>query len=213
MQRALLVVLVASLGAGTVQAQRPHPVRPPSRWVINGHSVAGLGTSVGPADGVGFSLKTSSGLGGGVEVGYMITPRLTAYAGYEIIKQSTDVVGLEGDFGLKHLEVGARLSFPARNSRMMPYLGGWVGRRSLASTLENFDTGQEADYSLSGLAAGLSGGVQYFVSPKLSLDGGLSVGLGKFGNERIDGRNTDAPPVKSTMTTRLQFGASWHVGR
>lgn len=213
MQRALLVVLVASLGAGTVQAQRPHPVRQPSRWVINGHSVAGLGTSVGPADGVGFSLKTSSGLGGGVEVGYMITPRLTAYAGYEIIKQSIDVVGLEGDFGLKHLEVGARLSFPARNSRMMPYLGGWVGRRSLASTLENFDTGQEADYSLSGLAAGLSGGVQYFVSPKLSLDGGLSLGLGKFGNERIDGHNTDAPPVKSTMTTRLQFGASWHLGR
>lgn len=211
MQRALLVVLVASLGAGTVQAQRPHPVRQPSRWVINGHSVAGLGTTVGSADGVGLQLKTSSGLGGGVAVGYMITHRLMAYAGYEVIKQGIDVVGLNGDFGLKHLEAGARMSFPVRNSRMLPYLGGWVGRRSLTSTLEDFDTGQQADYSLSGLAAGVSGGVQYFVSPKLSLDGGLSLGLGKFGNERIDGRDTHAPSVSSSTTTRLQFGASWHL--
>jgi outer membrane protein with beta-barrel domain len=213
MQRVLLAVLVASLGAGTVQAQRPHPAHQPSRWVINGHSVAGLGTSVGPADGVGNELKTSSGLGGGVEVGYMITPRLTAYAGYEIIKQSIDVAGLDGDFGLKHLEAGARLSFPVRNSRLMPYLGAWVGRRSLTSTLQDFDTGQEADYSLSGLAAGMSGGVQYFVSPKLSLDGGLSLGLGKFGTEKIDGRSTDAPPVSRSTTTRVQFGASMHLGR
>ena len=81
MQRVLLAILVASLGTGTVQAQRPHAVRPSSRWVINGHSVAGLGTSVAPANGGGFEFKTSSGLGGGVQVGYMITPRLTAYAG------------------------------------------------------------------------------------------------------------------------------------
>ena len=209
MKRALLVVLVASLGAGTIQAQGPKPVRPPSRWVINGHSVAALGTSVGPANGGGFALKTSSGLGGGLEVGYMITPRLTVYAGYDIIKQALDVTGLEGDFGLKHLEAGARMSLPVRNSRMLPYVGGWIGRRSLTSTLENFDTGEEADYSLSGLAAGLSGGLQYFVSPRLSLDGGLSLGLGKFGNEKIDGRNTDAPPVKSSTTTRVMFGASW----
>jgi hypothetical protein len=210
MQRMLLLVLAASLGAGSVQAQRPHAVRQPSRWVINGHSVAALGTSVGPANGGGFPLKTSSGLGGGVEVGFMITPRLTAYAGYDIIKQGIDVDGLAGDFGLKHLEAGARLSFPARNGRMLPYVGGWVGRRSLTSTLEDFDTGQQADYSLSGLAAGLSGGVQYFVSPKLSLDGGLSLGLGKFSTEKVDGRKTNAPPVKSSATTRLQFGASWH---
>jgi Outer membrane protein beta-barrel domain len=209
MKRALFVVLVASVGAGTIQAQGAKPVRPPSRWVINGHSVAALGTSVGPANGGGLALKTSSGLGGGVEVGYMITPRLTVYAGYDIIKQALDVTGLEGDFGLKDLEAGARMSLPVRNSRMLPYVGGWIGRRSLTSTLENFDTGEEADYSLSGLAAGLSGGLQYFVSPKLSLDGGLSLGLGKFGNEKIDGRNTDAPPVKSSTTTRVMFGASW----
>ena len=212
MQRVILAILVASLGAGTARAQapRPHTVRQPSRFVINGHSVAGLGTSVAPQGG-GFELKTAAGFGGGVQVGYMITPRLTAYAGYEIIKQPIDVVGLNGNFGLKHLEAGARLSFPTRKSRMMPYVGGWVGRRTLTSTLEDFETGQEADYSLSGLAAGVSGGVQYFVSPKLSLDGGLSLGIGKFGNEKIDGQHTtDAPAMRNSTTARVQLGANWY---
>jgi hypothetical protein len=105
MQRIILAVLVASIGTvGTARAQRPQSTHLPSRFFINGHSVAAFGTSVTPQ---GWdALKTSTGLGGGVQVGYAITPRLTAYAGYEIAKQAVDVVGLEGDFGLTHLEAG-----------------------------------------------------------------------------------------------------------
>jgi hypothetical protein len=125
MQRLVLAVLAASFGlAGAAHAQRPHPVHPPSRWLISGHSTAALGTSVGDAGG---SINTSTGLGAGVEVGYLITPRLVAYAGLDIAKQPVDEVGLEGDFGLTHLEAGARLSFPIPRSKVMPYLGGWVG--------------------------------------------------------------------------------------
>ena len=74
MQRFILSVLAASFCvAGFAQAQRPHPVVPTSaRWVINGHSTMALGTSVTDA----FNeVKTSSGLGAGVEVGYRVTPR------------------------------------------------------------------------------------------------------------------------------------------
>ena len=211
MQRMLLAVLVASMGGAVpVQAQRPRTVTPPARWFINGHSVAALGTSVAPAGG-GDALKTSSGIGGGVQVGYMISPRVSAYAGYEIAKQAVDVTGLAGDFGLSHLEAGAHVSFPVHNSRMLPYVGGWIGMRRLTSTLENFDTGEEADYSLSGLAAGLSGGLQYSLSPKVALNGALSIGLGKFGKEKIDGQETqDLPSMSNSTTTRLQFGANWY---
>ena len=113
MQRIWFAVLIASLGiAGSARAQRPHAVRPPSRWVLNGHSVAAVGTSVGvPGDEAG-DLKTVSGLGAGVEVGYLITPRLTAYAGLDIAKQGVDVAGLDGNFGLTHLEAGARTELP-----------------------------------------------------------------------------------------------------
>ena len=209
MQRIILAVLVASFGAtGAAHAQRSHAVRPPARWVINGHSVAAFGTSVGTGD--PGDVKTSTGLGGGVQVGYMITPRLTAYAGFELAKQSIDVVGLDGDFGLSQLEAGARLSFPVRGSRVMPYLGAWVGRRRLSTTIDDFDTGAQADFSLSGLAVGAGGGVQYFVSPKLALDGGLSVGVGKMGNIKVAGEKRNPPALDNTTTTRLQFGANWY---
>jgi hypothetical protein len=209
MHRFILAVFAASFViAGVAQAQRPHHVVPTSsRWVINGHSSMALGTSVTDA----FNeVKTSSGLGAGVEVGYRITPRLLAYAGLEIAKQPVDAVDLEGDFGLTHLEAGARLSFPIARSKMMPYVGAWVGGRSLSTTLDDFDAGTSADFSLSGLAAGASGGVQMFLSPKLALDGGVSIGVGKMGNIKVDGQKQTTEGLGSTITTRLRFGANWY---
>ena len=78
MQRILLAVLAATLGlAGSAQSQHSQkPVMPSSRFVLNGHSTAALGTSVGDDFG---SIDTHSGLGAGVEVGYRVTPRLLAY--------------------------------------------------------------------------------------------------------------------------------------
>ena len=209
MRRLVLAVLAASIGlAGTAHAQRPHAVRPPSsRWVINGHSTAALGTSVGDAGG---HISTSAGLGGGLEVGYMVTPRLLAYAGFDLAKQAIDITGLGGNFGLTHLEAGARLSFPMPRSKVLPYVGLWAGRRSLSTTVDNFETGASSDLSMSGLALGGSGGVQVFVSPKLALDGGVSLGVGKLGNIKVDGQRQDWGTPDNTTTTRIRFGASWH---
>ena len=121
-----------------------------------------LGTSVTDA----FNeVKTSSGLGAGFEVGYRVTPRLLAYAGLDINKQPVDMADLEGDFGLTHLEAGARLSFPIERSKFMPYVGAWVGRRSLSSTMDDFVTGASEDLSMSGMAAGASGGCRCSCRP------------------------------------------------
>jgi outer membrane protein with beta-barrel domain len=208
MQRFTLSVLVILGFAASAQAQRPHAVRSPSsRWVINGHSTMALGTSVTDA----FNeVKTSSGLGAGVELGYRVTPRLLAYAGLEIAKQPVDAADLDGDFGLTHLEAGARLSFPIARSKMVPYVGAWIGRRSLSTTMDDLDTGTSSDLSLSGMAAGASGGVQVFVSPKLALDGGLSIGVGKMGNIKFDGQKQITQSLERTTTTRLRFGANWY---
>jgi hypothetical protein len=92
----------------------------------------------------------------------------------------------------------------------MPYVGAWVGRRSLTTSLDDFETGTSSDLSLSGLAAGASGGVQMFVSPKLALDGGLSIGVGKMGNIKLDGQSQTSEGLESTTTTRLRFGANWY---
>jgi Outer membrane protein beta-barrel domain len=209
MQRLVLAVFAASLGlAAPLHAQHPTPVRPPSaRWVINGHSTAALGTSVGDEFG---SLNTSAGLGAGVEVGYMVTPRLLAYAGLDIAKQAVDVTGLDGNFGLTHLEAGARLNFPIARSKLLPYVGAWVGRRALSTTVDNVVTGEQADLSFSGMSVGASGGVQVFLSPKLALDGGVSLGVGKLGNIKADGEKQDWGTPDNTTTTRLRFGANWY---
>ena len=209
MQRILLAVFAATLGlAGSAHAQHSQqPVMPSSRFVLNGHSTAALGTSVGDDFG---SIDTHSGLGAGVEVGYRITPRLLAYAGLDIAKQGVNEAGLDGDFGLTHIEAGARLSFPITGSKLMPYVGGWVGRRSLTTTVDDFETGTSSDLSLSGLGAGASGGVQFFVSPSLALDGGVSLGIGKMGNVKVDGHKEDWGTPNNTTTTRIRFGANWY---
>jgi hypothetical protein len=209
MQRLMLTLLAVSLGlAGSAQAQRsPHPAMPSTRLVLNGHSTAALGTSVGDEFG---SIDTRAGLGAGVEVGYLITPRLMAYAGVDIVKQGVDVVGLEGDFGLTHLEAGARLSFPLASSKLMPYVGAWVGRRKLSTTAENLDTGESSDLSMSGVGFGGSAGMQVFVAPTLALDGGLSVGIGRMGSVRVDGERQDWGTPDRTTTTRIRFGANWY---
>jgi hypothetical protein len=209
MFRFMLAVAAASFGiAASAQAQRHQPVvHHSSRWVLNGHSSMALGATVTDA----FNeVKTSSGLGAGVEVGYRITPRLLAYAGLDINKQPVDIEELDGDFGLTHLEAGARLSFPIERSKFMPYVGAWVGRRSLSTTLDDFETGTSSDLSLSGMAAGASGGVQMFVSPKLALDGGLSIGMGKMGNIKYDGETQIPANLQNTTTTRIRFGANWY---
>jgi hypothetical protein len=202
MQRLITAVLAASLGlAAPSLAQTSH-------WVLNGHSTAALGTAVGDDFG---TLNTSSGLGAGVEVGYRVTPRLTAYAGLDIAKQAIDEFGLEGDFGLTHIEAGARLSFPIPHSKgLLPYVGAWVGRRSLSTTVDNLEDGTSSDLSLSGLAAGASAGMQVFVSPRLALDGGLSLGVGKMGNVKVDGHKEDWGTPNNTTTTRIRFGANWY---
>ena len=177
--------------------------------LLHGHSVAVLGTTV--SDGVQEGdLRTNAGLGAGVQVGYLITPRLSAYAGLELAKQGSDVTGVDGNFGLTHLEAGAHLSLPVRGSKMTPYLGAWVGRRSLSTTLVDVLTGERMPLSVSGIAAGVSGGMQYFVSPKLALDGALSLGIGKMGHLKANGNQGDIPGIKNTTTTRLQFGANWY---
>lgn len=211
MQRLTLAVLALSLAAASTshaqaRATAAAPV-PSSRWVLNGHSTAALGTGVGDAQG---TLNTSSGLGGGVEVGYRVTPRLTAYTGLDIARQPISLAGVDGHFGLTHLEAGARLGFPVQHSRLMPYLGAWVGRRSLSTTAEDLDTGAQRTLSFSGLAVGGSAGVQVFVAPRLALDGGVSLGVGRMGTVKVDGQRQDAGTLNNTTTTRLRFGANWY---
>jgi Outer membrane protein beta-barrel domain len=214
MQRKILAGLALALVAGVSpaqgQGQRPRTVHLPSRWMFNAHSVAAFGASVTDPVELG-TLRTGLGPGGGVQVGYAITPRLTAFASAEAAKQGSRTDGIIGDFKLTHLEVGARLGFPLRSeSAMQPYLLATVGRRSLSTNLRDFE-GNTGRIALSGLTVGVGGGVQYFLSPHLALDGGVNVGFGRFGGTLSEnGFSVPVPKLERTTIARILFGVNWY---
>ena len=93
---------------------------------------------------------------------------------------------------------------------VVPYLAATVGRRSLSTTLRDF-FGNTGSIGLSGLTAGLGGGVQYFLSPNLALDGGASIGYGRFGgNLTENGVRFPVPRLDATTIARVSAGVSWY---
>jgi hypothetical protein len=211
MQRIIFAALAAALAAGasTAQAQRPRTVELPSRWMFNAHSLAALGTSVRDPLAI-QTLKAAPGAGAGVLVGYALTPRITAFAGADVARLGSRTTGLVGDFKLTHLEVGARMSFPVGASRVLPYAMASVGRRSLNTNIVDIE-GNTGRIGLSGLTLALGGGAQYFLKPTLALDGGVSVGLGRFGgNVAVNGQRFPVPRLERSTITRATLGVSWY---
>ena len=211
MRRMILIALVAALaGASAAEAQRPRTIELPSRWMLNAHTVAAFGTSVQDPLAI-QTLKTGLGGGGGVLVGYAITPRLTAFAGADVVKQGSRTPGLVGHFKLTHLELGARMSFPLRgSSRVLPYAMASAGRRSLSTTVVDL-AGNTARIGLSGLTLGVGGGAQYFLSPALALDGGVNVGFGTFGGDVVvNGQRFPVPDLEGSTVTRVLLGVNWY---
>lgn len=212
MQRMIVVGLLAALGAAapTAQAQRPQAARLPHRWMLNAHTVAAFGTSVRDPQAIN-TLRTGLGAGGGVQVGYAITPRLTAFAGVDVARQSSRTVGLVGDFRLVHLEAGARMSFPVRGApRVLPYAMASLGRRSLGTTVVDL-AGNRARIALSGFTLGAGGGAQYFLSPALALDGGVNLGFGTFGGDvTVNGERFPVPRLERSTIARVTLGVNWY---
>lgn len=212
MQRMIIVGLAAALAAGasTAEAQRPRTITLPSRWMLNAHSVAAFGTSVNDPQALG-TLRTGPGGGGGIQVGYAITPRLTAFAGADVVRQGSRTDGLTGNFRLTHLELGARMSFPLREtSRVLPYAMATVGRRSLSTSIVDL-AGNTGRIGLSGLTVGLGGGAQYFLSPTLALDGGVNLGLGRFGGDlTVNGERFPVPRLDRSTIVRALLGVNWY---
>jgi hypothetical protein len=207
MQRIILAVLLPAVlaGTGTAQAQRRHP----TGFMLNAHSVVALGTTVRPTAGVGAPFASTLGPGGGVQIGYAFSSRLTAYVGLDLAKQANRSLGLAGHLGLSHLEAGARLSFPIRDPRLRPYLTASVARRGLGTTLIDQLSGESVKIRFSGLSVGAGAGAQYFLSPTLAIDGAVSIGVGKFGTLRVD-RERLAVQTANSTTTRLLAGLSWY---
>jgi len=125
---------------------------------------------------------TNMGRGLGAKLGFGFSPLLTAYLGLNNASMERD----RGS-GLAYLDVGAQLNFRAGRAALVPYLDAAL-------------SGTGDDTGASGIGVTAGGGLRYFVSPVLALDGGLFL---NYSSVEVGG--TEA----NVTGARLNLGISW----
>jgi hypothetical protein len=155
------------------------------------------------------SFATNFGPGAGLMIGYALTPTISSFAELDLAKQGSSSPEFPGTFGLVHFEVGARAKLPLGTATTTPYAMASVGRRAIGARVYNpEDREQSATISFSGMMFGLGGGIEHVLSPHTTLDAGLELGFGKFGQASFGGESGPIP-VNNTMSTRFRVGVNW----
>ena len=160
--------------------------------------------------GVGFEDdRDGTGSGFGLRMGYGISERVTLFAGMEggEIDNGDGFQGLpQGDsYGLLYLDVGARLHFRT-DARLVPFVeagadvvGVW------------FDDEQREEAQYGGLSASLGGGILYFVTPQVGLEGSAPFNAGGLMSSEIGGVSRDEDIALAGV--RLHVGLSVYPNR
>jgi hypothetical protein len=185
----------------------PHPRT--TGLMVGVHTIAAPGVKVTGED-IDNYFGTNFGTGAGLMVGYGFNERFSSFVSLDLARQQTPAdMDPNGSFGLAHFEIGARANLPMQGRpSTLPYVSASVGRRALGARVTDLDTGDEADVSLSGKMFALGGGVEHWLSPTVSLDGGLTLGFGKFDQLDWDG-DKDNWQVNGSTSIRMRVGVTW----
>jgi len=188
-------------------ASAPKAKERTNKWVFGAHTIAAPGVSITGPD-VDGSFGTGLGGGLGVMAGYELNKAVTGYASLDVAKQGSGVNWMQGSFGLVHAEIGVRANLSQANPQMHPYLQAGIGKRSLGARVTDFEDDEVYDISLSGNMLSFGGGLQYVLSPKFSLDGGVTMAIGNF-NQLDDDGDLGTIQVNSSTSIRLRAGVVW----
>ena len=112
--------------------------------------------------------------GGGLSarVGYGFSPLFTLYGGVSGARVDGDTNGvISEEYSFVAAEIGARFNFN-RGRALRPYLD--VALRGVRASEDDLDL----EFTGGGVAVG--GGLAYFVSPSVAIDGALRIGAGRF---------------------------------
>lgn len=184
----------------------------PTGVQIGLYGVAAPGVSIKGED-IEGEFETKFGAGAGLQLGYAFTPRWMVFLGADINKQDSGIEGLDGDFGLVHVELGGRYTLAAAG-KTLPYVLASIGSRAIGAEVEM--EGQKVDMSLSGVSFNIGAGLEHFFSPKMALGADARLGFGKFGKMKIEGDGEDFDDdieVDNSMTSRIRVGLSFYPGR
>ena len=209
MKQIAIAIIALGLFSASTHAQKIRPVPQTEGVTLSGTTMLALGFRItGPS--VAPEIKTENGQGLGIEIGYGITPRIMVFGSADLAKQRSNFQSLDGSMGLAHIELGARLAFPAAGRRAVPYLSAQFGAQALGA--RSIEGESEGTIRIWGTHVGAGAGVLYALSPVLALDAGVVGSRGKFGKvELLGAANTSGDMnVNSSTTMRLKVGFNWH---
>jgi opacity protein-like surface antigen len=197
--RALVLAALAGTVALPAAAQLEDPVVRSNAQGFN----LGLFLNGSAAD---VDDEVESGGGLSLHAGYGFTQNLGLFA--RLSAAAIQSEGLEDDqYGLAHFDLGLRYSVGSTASALRPFVQGGLTSRAAA-----FDLGSEGLLETRGTGFTAGGGLEYFVSPALAIEGGLSFSFGEMDEGRLDGSEwVDLEEAAIDMrTTRFDLGVSWH---
>ena len=150
--------------------------------------------------------RDGTGAGLGLRLGYGFSDLFTAYAGVDVayISEGDGFEGLpEGDrYGLIYIDLGGRFHF-RREHRWVPFLeasGSIVGL--------GFDTADGLEDSYGGLSFTAGGGLLYFATPNLALEGAASMTAGSLLERELAGESEDVDIGVAGI--RLHIGVAYY---
>jgi len=179
-----------------------------NKWVFGAHTIATPGVSITGADFEEWPFSTTMGGGLGIMAGYELNRAVTAFVSLDVAKQNSGVSWMQGSFGLVHAELGVRAQLSQTNAQSKPYLMAAIGKRAIGARITDLDEDEVYDLSFSGTMLSFGGGLQYLLSPKLSLDGGVELGLGTFDHYDSDG-DIGTLSANASTSIRVRAGVVW----
>jgi hypothetical protein len=210
---ALMLIAPVARAQRTTTASKPTAKAPvakdrTNKWVFGAHTIATPGVSITGPDFEEWPVSTTMGGGLGIMAGYELNRAVTAFASLDLARQNSGVSWMAGSFGLVHAELGVRAKLSQSNPQSTPYLMAAIGRRAIGARITDYDEDEVYDIAFSGTMLSFGGGLQYLLSPKVSLDGGVELGLGTFDHYDADG---DVGTVNANASTsiRVKFGVVW----
>lgn len=147
-----------------------------------------------------------SGGGLGLKIGYGFSDLLSVYFNMDGTNLNPE---LGPNYGLGHADLGVMFTFlkPVKPAR--PFVGVALSGRN--ATFRRGD----AEAKVSGPGVTLSGGLRYFVSQSVSIDGELAVTGGRFNSiELSNDEGSVATDIDlEASSVRFLLGISWFVSR
>ena len=199
MMRAGFALTAILLAAAPAAAQRDAPSS--VKGFFAGASLVGASLDTDTDD----DLDAFSGGGLGLELGWGFSSGLALFLaadGGSLDRDEVDDVEIDRRV---QVDLGARMNFGAGRRRLVPFLeAAFTG---LVLEAEGA-VANGAEYGGAGISIG--GGVQYFVSPSISLNAGLRTTAGAITEVKVEGEDEDDVDDQFFTTSRILLGATWH---